>query len=255
VDQLTIRTDGKGRIFSHVRQRWLVETPEERVRQNYLCTLVNEYGYRLEQMKEEESATGRGSAQARADFVIWQAEDGDGAVALAAEERPDVVLLDVEMPGPGAEETTRRILRASPRSRVVVLTMHDEASLVRGLLGSGAHAYMIKSATRQELLAAVDALDRSDGDRAVLSVSRETLARLEGREKRLLFARELEVLSLAAVAMSNGQIASRLFISEGTVKRHLTNVYAKLGVASRVEAVNEAVAAGLVASRNLSRRE
>lgn len=187
-------------------------------------------------------------------LVVGRAEDGEGAVALAEKERPDVVLLDVEMPGPGAEETTRRILRASPSSRVVVLTMHDEAPLVRSLLGSGAHAYMIKSATRQELLAAVDALDR-DGDRAVLSVSRETLERLEGHEKETLSARELEVLSLAARAMSNQQIASRLYISEGTVKRHLTNVYAKLGVASRVQAVNEAVSAGLVASRNLSKPE
>lgn len=183
--------------------------------------------------------------------VVGEAEDGDAAVALAEKEHPDVVLLDVEMPGPGAEETSRRILRVSPGSRVVVLTMHDEPPLVRDLLGSGAHAYMIKNATRQELLAAVEAVAR-DEDRIMLSVSRETLDRLEGWEKTALSARELEVLSLAARAMSNAQIASHLYISEGTVKRHLTNVYAKLGVASRVEAVNAAVAAGLVASRNLS---
>lgn len=186
--------------------------------------------------------------------VVGEADDGEGAVALAEKERPDVVLLDVEMPGPGAEETIRRILRVSPSSKVVVLTMHDEPPLVRGLLGSGADAYMIKSATRQELLAAIHTAD-AGADRVVLSVSRGTLDRLGGREKELLSARELEVLSLAAVAMSNQQIASRLYISEGTVKRHLTNVYAKLGVASRVEAVNKAISAGLVASRNLSEQD
>lgn len=71
-DELTIKTDDKGRIWSHIRQKWLVETPEERVRQNFLPVLVNEYGYRLEQIKEEESVTGRGSGQARADFIIWR---------------------------------------------------------------------------------------------------------------------------------------------------------------------------------------
>lgn len=186
--------------------------------------------------------------------VVAEAGEGEEAVALVEKERPDVVLLDVEMPGPGAEEIIRRILHASPSSRLLVLTMHDEPPLVRSLLGSGAHAYMIKSATRQELLAAIEAVVK-DADRIFLSVSRETLEGLEGREKEVLSARELEVLSLAARAMSNAQIASRLYISEGTVKRHLTNVYAKLGVASRVEAVNKAVSAGLVASRNLLRSE
>lgn len=183
--------------------------------------------------------------------MVGEAEDGDAAVALAEKERPDVVLLDVEMPGPGAGETVRRIREASPGSRVVVLTMHDEPPLVRDLLRSGAHAYMIKNATRRELLTAVETVAR-DEDRVILSVSRDTLDRLEGWEEMALSDRELEVLALAARGMSNAQIASRLYISEGTVKRHLTNVYAKLGVASRVEAVNEAAAAGLVPPRNLS---
>jgi len=181
--------------------------------------------------------------------IVGEAKDGGETVQLAEKERPDVVLLDVEMPGPGAEETVRGVLRASPSSKVVVLTMHDEPPLVRNLLGSGANAYMIKSATRQELVAAIEAVNR-DPDRVVLSVSRDTLERLEGRGERLS-ERELEVLSLAAKAMSNYQIACRLCIAEGTVKRHLTNVYAKLGVTCRVEAVNEAVAAGLVVPRDL----
>jgi DNA-binding NarL/FixJ family response regulator len=175
--------------------------------------------------------------------VVGEAEDGFRAVELASEEKPDVVLLDVEMPGPGAEETVGLILEASPLTKVVVLTMHDEPALVRDLLGSGAHAYIVKSATREELLSAVRTVDR-DPDRVVLSVSRTTLERIEGRHQEVLSARELEVLSLAARGLGNARIAKRLYISEGTVKRHLTNAYAKLGVASRVDAVNKAVAMG-----------
>lgn len=180
--------------------------------------------------------------------VVGQAADGDQAVALVEREQPDVVLLDVEMRGPGPEETLRQILRASPSSKVVVLTMHDEPRLVRSLLGLGARAYVVKSATREELLATVRMVER-ESDRIVLSVSRDTLERLEGRDEGLLSAREVEVLTLVAAGMSNARIASQLHISEGTVKRHLTNVYAKLGVASRMDAVNKAVSAGFVNSR------
>jgi DNA-binding NarL/FixJ family response regulator len=180
--------------------------------------------------------------------IVGEAGDGDEAVELVQREKPDVVLLDVEMRGPGPEETLRRMLGASPSTRVVVLTMHDEPRLVRSLLGLGARAYVVKSATREELLATVRMV-RRDADRVVLSVSRDTLERLEGRDAGLLSARELEVLTLVASGLSNARVAAQLHISEGTVKRHLTNVYAKLGVASRMDAVNKAASAGLVSTR------
>lgn len=85
---LTVRADGRGRVFSHVRQRWLVETPEERVRQAFLTILVNEYGYSVEQMKEEESVVGRGSGQARADFIIWR------TVKDKADDRPPLIVVE-----------------------------------------------------------------------------------------------------------------------------------------------------------------
>lgn len=85
---LAVKTDGKGKIWSHIRQKWLVETPEEGVRQTYLCTLVNEYGFRLEQMKEEESVTGRGSARARADFIIWR------TIQDKADSRPPLIVVE-----------------------------------------------------------------------------------------------------------------------------------------------------------------
>ena len=183
--------------------------------------------------------------------VVGEAQNGVEAVTLAAKETPDVVILDVEMPVMGAEMAIGRILRASPSSKVLMLTMYDEPRLVRKLLALGAHGYIVKNATREELVAAVRTVYRVE-NRVVLSVSRNTADRLEGAEKSLLSSRELEVLLLAARAMSNSQIASYLHISEGTVKRHLTNIYAKLGVSSRADAAKKALMSGLITFRDLS---
>ena len=183
--------------------------------------------------------------------VVGEAQNGVEAVTLAAKETPDVVVLDVEMPVMGAEMAITRILRASPASKVLVLTMYDEPRLVRKLLALGAHGYIVKNATREELVAAIRTVYQVE-DRVVLSVSRSTADRLEGAEKSMLSSRELEVLLLTARAMSNSQIASYLHISEGTVKRHLTNIYAKLGVSSRADAAKKALTSGLITFRDLS---
>ena len=182
--------------------------------------------------------------------VVGVAANGQEAVELTAEVKPDVVLLDVEMPVMGAEQAVRRILHSSPSSKILVLTMYDEPRLVRKLLMLGAHGYLVKNATREELVAAVHTVHRVE-DRIVLSVSRSTAARLEGSEQSVLSSRELEVLLLIARAMSNSQIASRLHISEGTVKRHLANIYAKLGVSSRGDAAKKALMSGLTTARDL----
>ena len=183
--------------------------------------------------------------------VVGEAANGLEAIAMAEREQPDVVLLDVEMPVMGAESAIERILHASPSSKVLVLTMYDEPRLVRRLLGLGAHGYIVKNATREELVAAVRTIYRVE-NRVVLSVSRSTADRLEGSERDKLSVRELEVLLLTARAMSNSQIASHLHISEGTVKRHLTNIYAKLGVSSRADAAKKALTSGLITFRDLS---
>lgn len=183
--------------------------------------------------------------------VVGEAENGAEAIALAEREKPDVVLLDVDMPVMGAEGAIEGILRTSPSSKVIVLTMYDEPRLVRKLLALGAHAYIVKNATREELVAAVRTVHRVE-DRVVLSVSRSTADRLEGSERGTLSGRELEVLLLTVRAMSNSQIASHLHISEGTVKRHLTNIYAKLGVSSRADAAKKALTSGLITFRDLS---
>ncbi|MFD9864847.1 response regulator [Streptomyces alboflavus] len=180
--------------------------------------------------------------------VVAQAVDGESAVHLTRRTEPDVVLFDVEMPGPGAERTLTRILALRAAPRIAVLTMHDDARMVSSLLALGAQAYISKSSTREELLAAVRAV-RVAPDRVVLSVTKETLGRLEHPERGPLSTRELEVLGLVATGLSNTEIAARLFISPGTVKRHLTNIYLKLDVRSRLNAINKAMEMRLLPAR------
>jgi DNA-binding NarL/FixJ family response regulator len=182
-------------------------------------------------------------------FVV-EAEGASGtdAIALCRQLHPHVLIMDVEMPGPGAPATVRQVSRDSPTTRIIVLTMHDSSTLVRELIGLGASAYLHKSAGRPELAAAVNSVMR-DADQVLVAVSRTSMLGPERSESTpgLVSARELEVLTLLAQGLSNSEIAARLFISDSTVKRHLTNVYAKLGAASRVDAVRRAQAANLFA--------
>ncbi|MFD0856713.1 response regulator [Actinomadura adrarensis] len=177
--------------------------------------------------------------------VVGQADDGPGTLRLVRREDPDVVLLDVEMPGSLPEETVRQILSVPSAPCVAILTMHDDARLVSKLVAIGAQAYISKTATREELLAAIRAV-RRDREHIVLSVPKRTMHRLGRPVEGPLSSRELEVLNLVARGLSNAQIAADLYISEGTVKRHLTNAYLKLDVRSRMNAVNKAVAMGLL---------
>ncbi len=178
--------------------------------------------------------------------VVAQGSDGADALALVTEYRPDVVLVDVEMPGPGARATVSRLHQEHPDTRVMVLTMHDKPELVRELLDQGAAAYLVKTIARDELIAAVRSVVTSQGN-ILLSVSRHTINLMDKPSpNRALSAREMEVLQLIALAMSNAQIGRRLHITEGTVKRHLTNIYAKLGAVSRVDAIRKATAAHLI---------
>jgi DNA-binding NarL/FixJ family response regulator len=183
--------------------------------------------------------------------VLGEAATGTAALAMLQELQPDVLMLDVEMPGPGAAGVLEQAAQLSPGTRVVVLTMHDDPDLVRSLVEAGAAAYLLKSAGRNELVAAINAASRADGT-VLLAVSRPTAVGL-GRGPMHssaggLSPREFEILSLVAEAKSNRDIARALFISEATVKRHLANVYSKLGASSRMEAVRVGVAKGILKS-------
>lgn len=172
--------------------------------------------------------------------VVGEAEDSGATLALAARHQPDIVLLDVEIPGDEVTSTVRRIRECSPQSRVIILSMYEGPKLVQALLAAGIRGYLLKSIHWEELVVAIRAI-YADRDRMILGVSRESLGYApSGPSTGTLSARELEVLELVAQALSNGQIASRLHLTEATVKRHLRNIFAKLGAVSRLDAVNKA---------------
>jgi DNA-binding NarL/FixJ family response regulator len=182
----------------------------------------------------------RGILQTQPDMmIVGEAGDSASALSLAVDKQPDVVLLDVEIPGDDVTATVSQIRLRSPGSRVIILSMHEGPQLVQALLAAGIRGYLLKSIRWQELVAAIRAVC-SDTDRVVLGVSRESLARVQqGPSAGTLSVREIEVLDLVAQALSNGQIASRLNLTEATVKRHLRNIFVKLGAVSRLDAVNK----------------
>nr|WP_279591231.1 response regulator transcription factor [Modestobacter marinus] len=179
--------------------------------------------------------------------VVAEGADGEEAVRLARTHRPDVVLLDVEMPGQSVLTSLVEIRSASPSTRIIVLTMHENTPLARQLLLRGASAYLIKTIGHHELVAAIRAATDRDQDLITLSVSRGGLAGLTTSSGPTLSEREVEVLGLVGKARSNAAIAAELRISEGTVKRHLSNINAKLGSTSRLDAVRRATRARLLA--------
>jgi DNA-binding NarL/FixJ family response regulator len=177
--------------------------------------------------------------------VVAQAASGDEAVRLVRRDVPDVVLLDVEMPGQPLDQTMMEMSLVPVPPRIAILTMHDDARLVGRLLSLGAQAYISKGSSREQLLAAIRAV-HGQPDRAVISMPKETVRELGEPRRNPLSARECEVLGLVSQGFSNAQIAIRLHITEGTVKRHLTNIYIKLDVRSRMNAVNKARAMHLI---------
>jgi DNA-binding NarL/FixJ family response regulator len=172
--------------------------------------------------------------------VVAEAGDSGTAVMQAAKEQPDVVLMDIEIPGDEAATTIRKIRTCSPRSQVIVLTMYEGPQLIQTVLAAGIRGYLLKSIHWQELVVAIRAV-RSDSSRVVLGVSSESLGPMsQPPVPDVLSLREREVLGLVAQALSNGQIASRLGLTEATVKRHMRNIFIKLGAVSRLDAVNKA---------------
>ncbi|MFD9378003.1 response regulator [Streptomyces sp. NPDC059999] len=185
---------------------------------------------------------------AEEDFdVVAVAGDAAETVRLTAELRPHVVLLDIEMPGnedPAA--TVRHLRRAAPEARIMVLTMHDDPVLVQTLLPLGIRGFLHKTVSHQSLAGTVRDVC-AGGSRVTISLSARSLAAPAPSDTGLLSVRETQVMELAAGGLSNYRIARRLDIAEGTVKRHMRNIFDKLDAGSRVEAANKAVQRGLIA--------
>ncbi|MGH3166219.1 MAG: response regulator transcription factor [Trebonia sp.] len=182
--------------------------------------------------------------------VEAECSSSEEAIALCRALRPDVLILDVEMPGPDTRAVVQNVRSDSPDTRVVIVTMHDNGSLMRDLITSGASGFLHKSVDQATLAATVRSVLKNP-DRLIVNLSRKSILAddMTGTEARtisLVSARELEVLALLSDGKSNTEIASKLFISRSTVKRHLTNIYAKLGAVSRVDALRRAEAAGLL---------
>lgn len=177
-------------------------------------------------------------------FVVTdEVATGDQAAAVAAEQQPDVVVVG----GYEGDDVAvvRQVLDASPDSRVIMLRQVDRASVVSDLVAAGARGYLLSKVTSEELIAAIRAIS-SDEERIVLSVPRHCVSAARPAGLGTLSSRERDVLELVAKALSNAQIANRLLITEATVKRHLQNIYRKLGAASRLDAVNRASSSGLI---------
>jgi DNA-binding NarL/FixJ family response regulator len=174
--------------------------------------------------------------------VIAEVPNDGEALKLARELSPDVVVMQVQMPFERAKETLKA-MRAFPEApKVVIVTMLESPRYVRGLTGIGVSAYLLKASSSELLVAAVRAavLDPKS-ENAVVGMPRSMLEDTQEGAESVLSARELEILLLAARGLSNHQIASSLYLSEGSVKRHLANVYLKMGVGSRGEASREAL--------------
>ncbi|MFE6912597.1 response regulator [Streptomyces rubiginosohelvolus] len=172
--------------------------------------------------------------------VLGEAADGVDALAVVGELDPDVVLMDLRMPGGGGVTAIAELTRRGARSKVLVLTTYDTDSDTLPAIEAGATGYLLKDAPREELFAAVRAA--ADG-RSVLSpaVASRLMTRVRtpaaDPAETTLSAREREVLVLVARGTTNREIAAELFISEATVKTHLTHVFAKLGAKDRAAAV------------------
>jgi DNA-binding NarL/FixJ family response regulator len=192
--------------------------------------------------------------------VLGEAADGREAVALVERVRPDVVLMDVRMPDVDGLEATRKIIAAGSPARIIVLTTYDADEYVFAALRAGASGFMLKDVRPAEL---VDAIRVVAGGDALLapSVTRRLLDRfadtLPGPDAAPppdlgeLTEREVEVLRLVALALSNAEIAKRLVLTEATVKTHVSSVLRKLGLRDRVQAVVLAYDVGLVRPRSV----
>ena len=183
--------------------------------------------------------------------VVGEASDGEEAVELVTRLQPHVVLMDIAMPRVNGIEATRQIKARHPAVAVLILTAYDNDQYIVALLEAGAAGYLLKNVSGKELVSAIRAVSAGE---AVLhpAIARKVLDRLttSGHEMggavspQDLSEREMEVLKLAATGISNQEIAKRLFLSRRTVQAHLVNIFRKLDVGSRTEAILQALRRG-----------
>ncbi|MGH2699835.1 MAG: response regulator [Actinomycetota bacterium] len=182
--------------------------------------------------------------------LVAEATSGAEAVALVAEQQPDVVVMDLHMPELSGIEATRQIVQAHPHVGVLVLTMFEDDDSVFAAMRAGARGYLLKGAMQEEIVRAIKAVAGGEAifgpsiaKRVIEYFARPTRSRAPAFPS--LTEREYEVLDLIAAGQSNRSIATRLFLSDKTVRNHVSNIFAKLQVADRAEAIVRAREAGL----------
>ena len=191
--------------------------------------------------------------------VVAEVGDGEEAVKLTSELKPDVAVMDIVMPKINGIEATKKIKEIAPDTAILILTAYDDDEYVLGLLDAGAAGYLLKSAKGRDLVGAIRAIRSGE---SVLHpkiiaklLKRATIALAEEHKASdLLSEREAEVLKLVTSGMSNKEIAEKLFLSQRTIKAHLTNIFNKLNVASRSEAIVKGLQWGLVTLENTEDR-
>jgi DNA-binding NarL/FixJ family response regulator len=185
--------------------------------------------------------------------VVAEAGDGEQAVQLAAEHRPDIIIMDIAMPKLSGIEATRQIKAANPATSILVLTAYDDDQYVFAFLEAGAAGYLLKDVSTSDLIQAIRAVHAGESvlhpavaRKVINHFARHTEEQYSETSDPLerLTDREMEVLKLAGKGMTNREIASDLTISIRTVQVHLSNVFSKLGVGSRTEAVLYALRKG-----------
>jgi DNA-binding NarL/FixJ family response regulator len=177
--------------------------------------------------------------------IVGEAEDGEEAVKLTERLNPNVVLMDLRMPGMGGVVATAQIKERIPDVHVLVLTTYDSSADILRAIEAGATGYLLKDAPREELFRAVRAAAQGKPLLAP-EVAAHLMERVRWPSEETLSGRELEVLELVAQGKSNRDIAAELWISEATVKSHLLHVYDKLGATDRASAVAVAMKRGIL---------
>ncbi len=191
----------------------------------------------------------QGMLATSADFVVvGEASDGAAAVGQAEALRPDVVLMDLRMPGTDGVEATKRIRARHPEVQVLILTTYDSDDDIVRAVEAGAVGYLLKDSPRDDLFRGIQAAARGESVLAATVASR-LMGRMRTPPGQALSPRELEVLALVADGNPNKNIARTLFISETTVKTHLAHIFTKLGVDDRTAAVTVALDRGILRLR------
>lgn len=176
--------------------------------------------------------------------VVGEAGDGEEAVRLCSDLNPDIVIMDIVMPKLNGIEASKQIKEMNPAVAVLILTAYDDDRYILGLLEAGAAGYLLKSARGRTVVEAVRTISRGESvlhptviAKLLKHALRTEVSPEESRYGDLLSAREMEIMKLAARGMSNKDIAEELCLTVRTVKAHLSNIFSKLGVASRTEAI------------------